>query len=487
MRLISFSSYVNKIIHNIETLELPYSSTYKLLKDKEAMKMQEKMISQVNVQHEKKLFNIYSIESHSNTMKNEKDGDVIKQTTYTLTLWIRIINPRFKCRRFIYPGDYIAELKFNPYGGWELAFHQDGCDRHGEHCLRPAEHPHIQAGKGCFGGHKTAIDNALWSANFYGACKLIRKYIEEYNGRDVYTRGKYFDAREDELTVDPEAYYYIIDDLNEEEIKKFKSFKPITFKTYRVKRKFHNIMNERYRVSCFRTSKDIYNAFAFWNLISPDEDGGATMPIEQTLEILEKFKVANPYSSWDDRRENSQYNPLWMKFNTKEALRADLEKVIPDFMKMKELAYKMLYNNGSFYLNMRFRLDPKELKKLSPHYNWIQSNVTGNNDSSPPMAAIKWLIRNPDVFILRAEESIHDTSYSFDLTKEVEETIPSSSTLLDEAVERFNSMKEELESLKLIVNKEKLAYLERERRKVLNEINNNTAKPETHQLSLGSL
>ena len=189
MRLISFSSYVNKIIHNIETLELPYSSTYKLLKDKEAMKMQEKMISQVNVQHEKKLFNIYSIESHSNTMKNEKDGDVIKQTTYTLTLWIRIINPRFKCRRFIYPGDYIAELKFNPYGGWELAFHQDGCDRHGEHCLRPAEHPHIQAGKGCFGGHKTAIDNALWSANFYGACKLIRKYIEEYNGRDVYTRG----------------------------------------------------------------------------------------------------------------------------------------------------------------------------------------------------------------------------------------------------------------------------------------------------------
>ena len=112
--------------------------------------------------------------------------------------------------------------------------------------------------------------------------------------------------------------------------------------------------------------------------------------------------------------------------------------------------------------------DPKELKKLSPHYNWIQSNVTGNNDSSPPMAAIKWLIRNPDVFILRAEESIHDTSYSFDLTKEVEETIPSSNTLLDEAVERFNSMKEELESLKLIVNKEKLAYLERERRKVLN-------------------
>jgi len=124
---------------------------------------------------------------------------------------------------------------------------------------------------------------------------------------------------------------------------------------------------------------------------------------------------------------------------------------------------------------------------LSPHYNWIQSNVTGDSDSSPPMAAIKWLVRNPDVFILKAEESIHDTSYSFDITKEVEETLPSSSTLLDETVERFKSMEEELESLKLIVNKEKLAYLERERRKILNEINNNTAKPETHQLSLGSL
>ena len=47
-----------------------------------------------------------------------------------------------------------------------------------------------------------------------------------------------------------------------------------------------------------------------------------------------------------------------------------------------------------------------------------------------------------------------------------------SKTLTEEAVKGFKSMEEELESLKLIVNKEKLAYLERERRKILNEINN---------------
>ena len=70
-----------------------------------------------------------------------------------------------------------------------MTFYQDGYDMYGQHKLGKAEPPHIQRGRGCYGGHKTAIDNSLWSANFYGACKLIRKYIEEYNGRDTYTRG----------------------------------------------------------------------------------------------------------------------------------------------------------------------------------------------------------------------------------------------------------------------------------------------------------
>jgi len=61
MRNISFSNSISKLIHNIEELELPYASTYKLLKDTKSMKLQEDMIAQRNVQHEKKLFNIFTI------------------------------------------------------------------------------------------------------------------------------------------------------------------------------------------------------------------------------------------------------------------------------------------------------------------------------------------------------------------------------------------------------------------------------------------
>ena len=498
MRKISFSNYIGKFIHNIEELELPYASTYKLLKNVKDMKLQEKMIAQKDVPHEKKLFNVFAIDSETcKTTKTivdinneEKTDKVVEKTSYILTLWIRIINPRFKCRRYIYPGDYIVELRYNPYGGWELKFYQDSCDRYGDHDLEKAEHPHIQAGKGCFGGHKTAIDNALWSANFFGACKLIRKYIEEYNGRDTYTRGKHFDKTTGELTIPPERYGYVTNGtyLTEREKDDYKTFLPIEFDTYRVKRKFITLFQGRYYTSCFNKEKDIFNLFQFFNIAGRFEDGREGFPLEQTFEILKAFREANPYNitNSDGSRD---YNPLWKIFEQKEAVQHQLKKTIPLFKEMYNKGYKMIYNNGGYYLNMRFRLEPEQLEALQKPYTWIGNQIMGPNDNAPRIACVKWLTQNIGIFIDKSEEMIESSTkeFSYDLTKEIEATAPRTDHLLEGATKAFGELEEELESLKLIVNKEKLNYLERERRKVLNEINNNTAKPETHQLSLGSL
>jgi hypothetical protein len=483
MRNISFSNSISKLIHNIEELELPYASTYKLLKDTKSMKLQEDMIAQRNVQHEKKLFNIFAIESR--TIKTEADNSDYEsdKTSYELHYWIRIINPRFKCRRYIYPGDYIIDLEFNPFQGWSMTFYQDGYDMYGQHKLGKAEHPHIQRGRGCYGGHKTAIDNSLWSANFYGACKLIRKYIEEYNGRDTYTRGKYFDKKEHELTLDKDRYGYVCNHLSEEQKKEWDSMGSIVFDTHRVKRKWNIIMTGRYSSSTMRTVEDIFNTFKFFNKVGRFENGKEGMPIEQTLALIERFKKANPDNVIKENG-GSQFNPVWLQLNTGQAVRDKLIDTMPEYTSIWVDASNTLHKNGSYYLNMKFRFKNSRLESLRKSYYWLNDNieVVGNslNVNCP-----KWFTQNVDIFLIKSN-SIH-RNYCFDLSEDVKQTLEGNNGLYQEAVTIVNNIKVELEQLKFLISKEKIAYLERERRKILNEINNNTAKPETHQLSLGAL
>lgn len=484
MRNISFSNSISKLIHNIEELELPYASTYKLLKDTKSMKLQEDMIAQRNVQHEKKLFNIFTIESRTiKTNADNSDYDTNK-TSYELHYWIRIINPRFKCRRYIYPGDYIIDLEFNPFQGWSMTFYQDGCDMYGEHKLHKAEHPHIQRGRGCYGGHKTAIDNALWSANFYGACKLIRKYIEEYNGRDTYTRGKYFDKKEHELTINKVRYGYIYHRLSKEQKEEWDSMDSIVFDTHRVKRKWNIIMQGRYSASTMRTEEDIFNTFKFFNQVGRFENGKEGMPIEQILELIKKFKGANPDSIVVNGV--SEYNPVWLQLNVHTAVKNKLIDDIPGYIDIWKDTADTLHRNGSYFLNMRFRFKDSSLEPLRKSYYWLNDNVEISGNSLN-INCSKWFTQNIDIFLKKSEEAITTSDYSFDLNEDVKETIEGTTDLYQEAVTKVNNIKVELEQLKFLISKEKLAYLERERRAVLNEINNNTAKPETHQLSLGSL
>ena len=487
MRKISFSNYIEKFIHNIETLELPYGSTYKLLKDKENVKLQEKMIAQKDIPHEKKLFNVYSIESEK-IKSNIANGEGDIKEAYRLIMWIRIINPRFKCKRYVYPGDYIAKLIYNPYGGWELAFYQDACDRFGNHELKRAEHPHIQNGRPCFGGHKTAIDNSLWSANFFGACKLIRKYIEEYNGRDTYTRGKYHDIKENELSYSPLIYGHVTSSLNEEQKKEWYSFQPIEFKTYRLKNTFRRALIRDYTSSCFNTNKDIFNTFKFFNKIGRfeepnQENDNNGLPIEQTLNILKEFDNVNPY------RLSDIYNPLWENFCQSQNIRRKLkEGPYPLLDDITRDAYNIIYKNGGYYFDMKFRFSNEELKPITTSYERIREEL-GNDRSTPALTAVKWCTQNIDIFIAKSEEMMESSTeeFSFDLKNEVEDSMPNDSELFKEVAKKVEELVVIIESLKYVVTKEKLHYLERERRKVLNEINNNTAEPETHQLSLGSL
>ena len=228
--------------------------------------------------------------------------------------------------------------------------------------------------------------------------------------------------------------------------------------------------------------------FQFFNIAGRFEDGREGFPLEQTLEIVKAFRDANPYNitNSDGSRD---YNPLWKIFEQKEAVQHQLKKTIPLIKDMYDKGYKMIYNNGGYYLNMRFRFQTKQLEALQKPYTWIGNQIMGPNDNAPRIACVKWLTQNIGIFIDKSEEMIESSTkeFSYDLTKEIEATAPRTDHLLEGATKAFGELEEELESLKLIVNKEKLNYLERERRKVLNEINNNTAKPETHQLSLGSL
>ena len=486
MRNISFSNSISKLIYNIEELELPYASTYKLLKDTKSMKLQEKMIAQVtDLPYEKKLFDIFKIESRTIKTKAEKSDYDSDRTSYELHYWIRIINPRFKCRRYIYPGDYIVNLIFNPFSGWNMTFYQDSCDMHGEHSFALAEHPHIQNGRGCFGGHKVAIDNSLWSANFYGACKLIRKYLEEYNGRDTYTRGKWFDIKENLLNLDVNQYGYCKTNLDDKLKAEWDTFKTVHFDSYRLKHKFRKVMEGRYTSSCMRTPLDIFNTFKFFNKVGRFEDGREGLPIEMTLNILSMFNTVNPISIATGN--GTRYNPLWTQFDEYEEVKSKLTDCFPEYTDIYKEASYMINRNGSYYLKMHYRLTDALLKPLRASYYGLDKIMYGSNNG-PELCAPKWFTQNIDVFLKKEDELMEQGSdFSFDLTGDINKSVSSDGNLYQETVLKIKELKVELEQLQYLVTKEKLNYLERERRKLLNEINNNTAKPETHQLSLGAL
>ena len=399
MKSISFSKYIDRILYNITELQLPFANTFKFLSNKDDMKLQESMIAQDDVPYEKKKFDVYAIEE-----RTIKKG-------YYMTMWIRIINPRFKCRRYIYPGDYIAELLFNPFGGWELKFHQDGCNELGDHKLRPAEHPHIQNGNGCFGGHKAAVDNALWSGNFFSAIKLIRKYLEEYNGRDTFVRGKYFDKQEGSLSLIPETIIpsWQRDELSDVQKKELKDLKPLHFKTYRVKRFFQISIQKTYYGESFHKAKDILNCFKFFNQMGrfeiPEEDKFSNshgFPIEQTLELLSFFKTFNPNAI------NEKMNPLWTQFSEAVAVKSKMHIKYPDMATVYANGHDMINKNGGFFWNMRFKFDASYLKTLKVSVAWWGNNMTSNAHSRPSMTSTKWLTQNPKVFLNKVNKVLDD-------------------------------------------------------------------------------
>lgn len=493
-KIISFKKFIERIIHNIIEYELPYGSTYKLLSNKKDMKVQEEMIAQENLSDDKKLFNVFRIEERKERLDSKK------KTAYHLELWIRFINPRFKCRRFIYPGDYIARLEFNTFSGWGLHFFQDAINEYGDHEFSSAEHPHIQRGNGCFGGHKTAIDNALWSGNFFAAIKLMRKYLEEYNGRDTYIKGKYFDKQEGFLNVTPlSTSTWQRDTLTTEEREELKELKPIHFKTYRVKRDFQMIMQKSYQGECWQTGYDILNTYKFFNKVGrfefpeTEKDG---LPIEQTLKLIRKFKRFNP-SFVNDKNNSEVRNPIWLNFNQSDTARINLSKEIPDYNDVYMNATRILTGNGGYYFQMQFKFSLEELKKIKNSISWWKNQMESTSSRGLDMQCAKWITQNPEAFLGKVEQIIntglseemdgYDMHKLYNLKEEVKETLPEAGILLEEATACIEDMRELTIGLQHIVNQKKLTYLERERRKVLNEINNHKPKQETYQLSLDSL
>ena len=200
--------------------------------------------------------------------------------------------------------------------------------------------------------------------------------------------------------------------------------------------------------------------------------------------LLSFFKTFNPNSV------DEKMNPLWTQFSEANAVKSKMHIKYPDMATVYANGHDMINKNGGFFWNMRFKFDASYLKTLKVSVAWWGNNMTSNAQSRPSMTSTKWLTQNPKVFLNKVNKVIDDKNINLKLWKldeDVKKTIPNPELLFEKAEVCYNELKEETESLKYIVTKEKLHYLERERRKILDEINNHKPKQETHQLSLGAL
>ena len=109
----------------------------------------------------------------------------------TSHITIRFPDIRFRCRSYVKYGEIFVQYQFFSEGAI-LKFYNIIQDYDGTDYLTFAFHPHISNGNACLGSWEAGIKQANNCVDLFNLTGIVRKFLNSYYGRSVYTHADYY-------------------------------------------------------------------------------------------------------------------------------------------------------------------------------------------------------------------------------------------------------------------------------------------------------